>query len=129
MLKEKNLDIKISSAGINALLGLKLLENTKKVLEMNNIFIEDHSPLQVEANMVRESDLILTMTRFHKETLMKNYPESLYKIYLLSEYADSKGVDIIDPFGSSIEVYKECFLEIKKYLEKLLERLMSEEKE
>ncbi|MDI6785881.1 MAG: low molecular weight protein arginine phosphatase [bacterium] len=116
-------DFNISSAGIAALIGVGLLENTKKVLERNNIPIKSHSPTQIEENLIDKSDLILTMARFHKERLCFDYPNSSNRIYLLGEYVENKIADIMDPYGCSIEIYEECFWEIRKYLDKLLMKI------
>lgn len=124
MIKNNDLsDLNIASAGTAALVGLGLMENTKRILEKNNIPVGNHNPTQVEEDLINKNDLILVMTRFHKERLCFDYPNSRDKIYLLSEYARNEIVDIVDPYGCSLEVYEECFWEIKKYLDKLQEKL------
>ena len=123
MAKDSLFNLKVSSAGISALEEMGLLSKTKEVLEKNNIPISSHKPTQIKEDLVRESNLILTMSQHHKEQLSYRYPESLYKIYLLSEYVENSSKEIIDPYGLSLEAYQECFWTIKSYIEKLLLKL------
>lgn len=125
MIKNNDLsDLNIASAGTAALVGFRLIENTKRVLEKNNISVENHNPTQVEKNLINKNDLILAMARSHRERLYFDYPNSRDKIYLLSEYAGNEIVDVVDPYGYSLEAYEECFWEIKRYLDKLQIKLI-----
>lgn len=126
MIKNNDLsDLNIASAGTAALVGFGLIENTKRVLEKNNISVKNHNPTQAEESLINKSDLILTMARCHRERLCFDYPNSINKICLLSEYVENKIVDVVDPYGCSLEVYEECFWEIKGYLDKLIMKLKS----
>ena len=71
----------------------------------------------------RKFDLILTMTKLHKYTILNNYKEGLGKVFTLKEYVKLNNIDkdIIDPYGGSYEDYKLCANEIRDCLYKLIE--------
>ena len=67
-----------------------------------------HAARNLDENMVRRADLILVMTRQHREWLTEEFPEAASKHFLLKEYAGIKDddPDISDPFGGSWEKYQ-----------------------
>lgn len=57
------------------------------------------------------------------------YPKLKQKIYTLKEYVncDKQDLDIKEPWGYDIEIYRSCASEIEKCVEKLIEKIKSEE--
>ena len=68
-----------------------------------------------------KADVILTMEDKHIRAIPKEYRT---KAFLLSEFANESPINIIDPYGDSIEVYGEITKEIKYYLNKILDDLI-----
>ena len=61
----------------------------------------------------------------HAEMLKRMYPELKEKIFTIKEYAYGKEVedkDIKDPWGYTLDVYKNCAKEIYEALEKIVEK-------
>ncbi len=71
--------------------------------------------------LVEEADLILTMTGKQKE-LVLNMDGVKGRVYTLKEYVGEEG-DIEDPRMLGEESYPACKAEIKKCLEKLVEKI------
>jgi len=72
-------------------------------------------------DMLRGAELILTMTRLQKERVRDLREAKGKEIYTLKEFAGESG-DIEDPAGRGEEAYLFCKEEIKRCLEKALER-------
>lgn len=127
MIENNNLNIDVSSAGIYAIDGLPASEHAITVLKEKGINLSNHRSKQLTYEMVNEADLILTMTISHKDTIIFNIPESKDKTYTLKEFTDNnnKDYDIIDPYGMSLERYKQCAAEIRENLEKVLKIIES----
>jgi len=126
---KKGLDsVRAVSAGLAAIEGNKATPQAIEVMKRRGIDLSGHRARNVDASLVKEADLILTMTHRHKAILSSMYPEAASKIHVLKEYAQGgsvKGelVDILDPFGQPIEVYESCAHELEESLTKLIERL------
>lgn len=117
--KEKNLNIEVKSAGVFAMDGENAAKNAIAALNKHKIDISNHKSQSVTRELVDEADLILTMSRSHRDTLLLNYPYIEDKVFLLNEYALKKDKDIIDPFGRDLHNYEVTRDEIIKALNKI----------
>lgn len=127
ILKNKKLTgIEVRSSGIFAMVGSDASENAKQVLVENQIEHEHQSkPLTREE--VGWATLILTMTVSHKAAIVRNYPESGEKIYTLKEFiGESKELDVLDPYGGGIGIYRDTFKELETLINTAIDRLMQE---
>jgi protein-tyrosine phosphatase len=130
MLKNIN-NINVSSAGISAFEGDRANDKAAEALMENNIDISGHKARQLTADMIKNSGLVLTMTKSHKMMILNAFPDEKNKIFTLKEYAmavsgentDGKNLDIADPFGMDYNVYKKCMLEIKSELIKIINNI------
>ena len=105
---ENDLDVFIESAGIFAEDGQGASENAIKALMKYGIDLSGHRTQPVTEDLIKQCDLILTMTEGHKQILE---PLAKGKVYTLLEYAGSSG-DISDPYGGDLEEYEEVAQEI-----------------
>src|SRR5699024_5731832 len=75
-------------------------------------------------------DLILTMTTNHKIMMQQSYPQYGDKIFTFIEYVSpTLQKDIMDPFGASVEVYRETVNELENYIALLIAKINNEKKE
>ncbi len=126
---DKLKDIKVMSAGVAARDGDKASPNAIRAMEELGIDLALHSATQLTAELISEADLILTMTQRHRDMVLIMNPGARDKVYTLIEYAhdgqqDQAGLDIEDPFGGSVEVYRKCAAQIKRALDILIEKLV-----
>ena len=105
---EKDLDVRIDSAGLFAAMGEKASPNAVKAVEEMGADLSEHTAKSITEDLINASDIILAMTESHKQLLA---PVAKGKVYTLLEYALSNG-DIIDPYGSDLDRYRECASEI-----------------
>lgn len=116
---ENELDIRIESAGIFAREGGSASENAIKALAEYGIDLTSHSAQSVTEDLIKQCDVILTMTEAHKKLLE---PMAEGKVYTLLEYSGSEG-DITDPYGGDLEEYEECAREIYDALVDVAEKI------
>jgi len=109
----------VASAGIAAMLGGRASNEAAEVLREMDINLGDHQTQPLTGQLVRQADLIYTMTRSHREAIVAQWPESAERTHLLC----ADGSDIADPIGGTVEVYRDCALQMKKELEIRLEEL------
>ncbi|CAM3837697.1 low molecular weight protein arginine phosphatase [Mesobacillus zeae] len=115
--------VEVRSAGVFAANGSDASLHAKKVMEENNLSLSHRSSLLTESE-VGWATLILTMTESHKGAVLSYFPDAAGKIYTLKEFAgEQEGLDIADPFGGNVGLYRESFKEIAEAIEKSLEYL------
>lgn len=116
----------VESAGTNAFVGDRPLSQAEYVLREKGYgeFIGQTSKLVTE-NLVAKSEIILTMTETHREAIIRAYPESELKTFVLKDYVgyDTVDVNIRDPFGMDKKDYEECADEVENAIKKLVDKL------
>lgn len=122
--KEKKLDVKIKSAGIYAASGQAASANAVEAMREMNIDLSCHISTPVSEKILKDSDLILTMTLAHKSALAFKYPYVEGKIHTLMEYV-GRNEDIVDPFGGDIDVYRRSAAQIREAVKRLFLKLES----
>lgn len=116
---EKELDVRIESAGIFANEGERASANAISVMEEYNIDLSGHCAKNINAQLLEKSDIVLTMTASHK-TVLEQYLGN--KVYTLCEFAGEDG-DIPDPYGAGVEEYKKCAMRLYNVLLKVAEKV------
>lgn len=116
---ENDLDVLIESAGLFAEVGGKASENAIKALDEMGIDLTFHQTKPITEELIEKSDIILTMTRAHKELLK---PMAGGDVYTLKEFAGDDG-DISDPYGGDLDEYRETAKEIYDALVDVAERI------
>lgn len=118
ILSHKNLhNIAVKSAGVYALEGGEMSHNAQEVLNENGI-AHAHKSSVVTEDDLKWADLVLTMTYSHKELLLRSFPKFADKVFTLKEYTTSEtGLDVSDPYGGDLTVYRQTFEELSKLIE------------
>jgi protein-tyrosine phosphatase len=121
-----------ASAGLSAFDGDAASTNAVTVLKNKwNIDIACHSARRINLNDIKTAYLILTMTKNHKDAILSVYPQYIDKVFTLKEFAEDSmdeennrstihDIDIVDPYGMSLETYERCADEIKSAVDKLV---------
>jgi protein-tyrosine phosphatase len=112
----------IQSAGIYALDGSSASHEAIKVMAEMGINICGHRARQLNLDLVQWADLILTMTEAHKREIISRYDVSADKIYTLADFGIGEQTDVIDPFGSGIEAYRQCAGQIKTMIIEMIKK-------
>jgi protein-tyrosine-phosphatase len=117
-------DWQIDSAGTWALEGEMAAKNSRQVMAERGLDISAHRAKTVNAEMLKNYNLILTMEPGQKEAIQVEFPGIADRVFLLSEMGGTISM-VEDPYGRTIEAYKETALKIDRMLDKGMARIVS----
>ncbi len=127
LVEDRGLTFQAQSAGTAALVGKPAAPYTHQIANELGLDFDGHRARQVDETMIRDADLVLTMTPQHRDTLRRNFEDSKEKIYTLPEYSAGDPLGgIADPYGHSIGAYRASAQEILHHVELVVERLERE---
>jgi protein-tyrosine phosphatase len=112
MLKEKLPErlagrVAISSAGTHALHGNRAQPHAIAVMQGLGIDISGHRARQLSGALVRSSDLVLVMEKFHLRPVKMKSMLSSVRVRMLTAYeANGEPYDVPDPIGQPITAYE-----------------------
>lgn len=120
-------DIEVYSCGIFAETGDGSTYNAIETMKEYDVDLAKHRATNIRNSEIEKMDLILCATQSHKFTVMQMYPNLKDKVYTMKEYVqderNKEDIDIKDPWGYDIEIYRFCAAEIDKCLDRLIEKL------
>ncbi len=100
--------------------------NAQEVMKEYDVDLKQHKATNIRNSKIENMDLILCMTKSHKNIVLQMYPGLKDKVYTLKEYTKYKteeGLDIKDPWGYDIEIYRFCAAQIYECIKILLEKI------
>ena len=116
-------DIVAQSAGITIVPGSFVTEKSAELIkEELNVDVKDKQAIQLNNSMIKNSDIILTMTNYGRDFIKENYPNYKDKVFSICEYAGVKG-EVTDPYGSTISVYQKIYKELEGVMPLLIDKL------
>ena len=119
--------LKISSAGIAAWPGEAATPEAVNALRARGIDLSAHKARQLTGELVAQAGLLLVMTKDHKEHVLKKFPQSAGKVFLLAEFAGQGEKDVEDPYGGSQGIYRDCAAIIEPLINAALDRIAQAE--
>lgn len=129
---EKYNNTKVESAGIHAFDGLAASPNAIEAVKEFGVDLSRHKARSLSRELVDSAELILGMTKSHKQYIVEMFPGAQDKVYTLKEFAfldqpvsHIDQMDIADPYGKPLETYKESASEIFGALKLVYERIDS----
>jgi protein-tyrosine-phosphatase len=137
--EQAGIAVRTASAGLGAFTGDPASEGAVAAMSELGVDLASHRSRKFHPALAEEFDLILVMTKSHKDQLLQLAPELAAKVYLLQEYEDSlksqeelaetreKVYGITDPFGGSVEVYRQVRDEISQAVQAIVDAWQQEE--
>lgn len=118
-------NVEVQSAGLSAFFPQPPTKNAILVMKEVGIDISKHISKLISEELVKNSSIILTMEKYHKESIVSIYAGAMDKVFTLKEFVNGEKTeqDIADPFGKSIEEYRKCRDEINELLNKLVAKV------
>lgn len=117
-------EFEVFSAGINAYAGSPANDKAIEAMKEKGIDISTHLAVLLDRDKLASADLVIAMTKDHKQYLLRVYPEYKEKIVLIGEYAGAgKGKDVPDPWGGSQEVYRRCAQDLERLIKLIAAKL------
>jgi len=121
LLKEKAPQLHVQSAGIFAQPNEGANDNAIQVLKQRGLQLV-HSSQPVTKKLLKWADIVFAMTETHKELLLDQFPKYKDKYFTLIEYTldtttAEESIDIADPFGGDISLYKKTLSELEQHID------------
>lgn len=121
ILADKNIkNISCSSAGLFAMTGDEVSQNSVKACERFAVDISDHRARRITSYILDETDKFVCMTNEHAASL---------SLYVPSEKIIVLGGGIADPYGGDLETYIICANLIRTALNEQFDEITAEESE
>lgn len=118
---ERGIRLEALSAGLAAFPGLPATPEAIEAAGEMGIDLSGHQSQPLGKGLILESDLILTMTAKHKETILRKMPDLAGKVRLFSEFAGDGEVDVEDPMDQPVGEFRKVLAQMRGYLERSLE--------
>jgi protein-tyrosine phosphatase len=115
--------IVVKSVGIAASNGVPASPESVEVMNRYGLDLSKHSSQAVTDSIIRDADVIFTMTRGHLAALLSQYPSIEHRVCMLSP----EGLDVSDPIGGPMEMYERSASQIDGYLEYRIKELNPED--
>ncbi|MSR58916.1 MAG: translation factor [Planctomycetaceae bacterium] len=109
----------VASAGVSAGPGSPPSPEAVDVLRDRGVDLRGHESQPVTPHLLSRADRIFTMTRSHRDQLLRDFPDAAGHVSLLAR----DGSDIVDPIGSGLDEYRRCADQIEQHLHVLLDEL------
>lgn len=103
----------VMSAGLAATPGGRSAAEAVTVMRERGLDLTMHESQPLSDRLVRFADLILTMTRSHREAILGRWPDAAARAHLISQ----SEADVSDPIGGPIELYRRCADQLDAHLE------------
>ena len=86
----------IDSAGLSAVVGSDADPKALAVMSQDGIKMTDHVAKQINEDLVKKADLILTMSTSQSKWIEEQWPQCRGKVFRIGHWIDK---DVADPYG------------------------------
>lgn len=108
-LKNHRSPIRVSSAGISALVNYPAEPTAQIVMKKNGIDISSHRARLLTIDLIRQTDLIFVMTDSQRVILERQFLTAKGKTYLLGHW---RNFEIKDPLNQPIDAFEKVYQQI-----------------
>ncbi len=112
------------SAGILAGAGLPATPEAIQVMAEYGIDLSQHRSQVLSQRHLQWADLVLTMTDSHRKHILSQFTIRPNQIYTLAEFSGAERVDVVDPFGSGIEAYRQSARQLQVLIESIIKQIL-----
>ncbi len=111
--------VMVISAGVAAHDGAAASEEAVQAMQARGLDLSHHESRSLTDVLLRFADLVLTMTRGHRDAILSRWPEAGEKTHLIC----LNGADVQDPIGCHVAEYESCARQIDSQLPAWVARL------
>ena len=115
--------IVVASAGISAAPGGRSATEAMQALGERGLDLSQHESQPLSERLVRFADVILAMTRGHREAILNQWPEAEGRVHLISRGTG----DVSDPIGGPLDQYRRCAEQLDGFLAAWVDELPLED--
>jgi protein-tyrosine phosphatase len=109
----------VASAGLAAMEGSPASPETIDILKQRGIDLREHESRLLTDRLLNQADRVYTMTRGHRDAIIREFPEHARRVELLSR----TGRDVRDPIGGGPDEYAACAADVEKNLKEILSEI------
>lgn len=120
-----NLDLRVSSAGVHALVGQSPQPHSQAVCAEHGVDISGYRAEQVTQEMILNNDLCIVLDEVVRRDLVSRYPFATGKVKKLGFLDDE--MDIDDPYRKDKSAFDEMYYNIDHCLKSWLRKIWSVE--
>lgn len=113
--------VKVSSAGLGALVGKPVDSAALAVLTRHGVVATEHQARQLSPAMLREADLVLVMEDSHLQGVNAMAPEARGKTFLLGKWLDD--CEIPDPYRQEAAAFEHAYALISSCVDEWVRRI------
>ncbi|MEM6778145.1 MAG: protein tyrosine phosphatase [Planctomycetota bacterium] len=110
---------RVVSAGVAAGRGGGASPQAVEVMGQQGLDLTGHASRPLDDELVSMADLVLTMTRRHRDAILAAWPNRADRVFTLRR----DGGDITDPVGMPVDVYQACANQLRDELTKWVDEL------
>ena len=113
---------KITSAGVAAWIQGPASTFALEAVKELGLDLSGHLSQQLQSEYLDEFDIILTMTEVHRQMVCNMNEQVAHKTYTICQFVGDEG-DVEDPFGSDLEAYRRCAVQLEELIKKACKNL------
>lgn len=110
----------VASAGVAASMGAPASPEAVEVLSARGIDLSSHSSQPLSRKLFSQVDRVWTLTRQHREAILRESPEAISRVELLSR----EGGDVPDPIGGGMDEYVDCANAIERHVRAIVAQIL-----
>jgi protein-tyrosine phosphatase len=114
----------VSSAGTWAEPGLAASSYSQLMAGERGLSLAEHRARTVDATILEAADVVLCMSRSHREALQIEFPEHAARIHLWTALAGPP-YDVADPYGGPLAGYAAMAVEMEALVEKTGDQIVA----
>ena len=119
-------EIDVEARGLVVSFPEPMNQKAEAVLISNGISMDGFVSMPLTEDDLTEDTLILTMESTHKERLLNQFDKVIEEnVHVLTEFVGDE-LEIIDPYGGSLQAYGLCYESLRKTIKKLV-KIINEE--
>lgn len=120
------LDVEVLARGLVVSFPEPMNGKAEAILISNGITLENFTSKQLKGEEITENTLILTMERCQREKVLSHYENThVENVYVLTDFVGDE-LEILDPYGGSLQSYGLCYETLRKSIKKLVKILNQE---
>jgi len=117
-------EIQVWSAGLFAHEDLPASPQAIEAMREEGIDISWHRSSNLRESLIRDADLILTMTSSQRDHILNRFAAKYAYIYTLGEFTGDEAGEVLDPYGQDIETYRRSLSQLKLLVDKLINKII-----
>ena len=118
--------VDVESRGLVVLFPEPINQKAEAILISNGVPLSDFTSVQLTEEDFKPDTLILTMEYIQKEKILEKYEHVIPEnVHVLTELVGDE-LEILDPYGGSLQSYGLCYETMRKSIQKLV-NLLNEE--